>query len=176
MKKLLIVVDMQNDFITGTLGSAQAEKIVPYAKAKIAAHRQSGGAVLFTRDTHDENYLSTQEGKYLPVLHCVKGSVGHAVAQELGAAACELWDKPTFGSLPLAEHVAAGGFDEIELCGLCTDICVVSNALILKARLPETPVTVDARACAGVTQESHNAALLTMKMCQVQVIGEDGQA
>jgi nicotinamidase-related amidase len=171
MKKLLIVVDMQNDFITGTLGSSQAQAIVPYVKAKVAEFRKEGHTVLFTRDTHFENYLSTQEGKNLPVPHCIKGTKGHEVTAELSTEGCEVFDKPTFGSLELAKRVAeiAADFGEIELCGLCTDICVVSNALILKAQLPETKVVVDAKACAGVTTESHNAALLTMKMCQVDV-------
>jgi len=177
MKKLLIVIDMQNDFITGSLGSPQARKIVPAVKAKIEAYKQKAGHVLFTRDTHDENYLMTQEGKHLPVVHCVEGTEGHLIDSGLGADDCEVFDKPTFGSLVLAkkvaEQVAAGGFDEVELCGLCTDICVVSNALILKAQLPETAITVDARCCAGVTEESHQAALLTMKMCQVNVINEE---
>ena len=175
MKKLLIVVDMQNDFITGTLGSPQAQAIVSAVKAKIAQYKQNGYDILFTRDTHHDNYLATQEGRYLPVAHCVEGTDGHLIADGLDADGCEIFDKPNFGSLQLAKRVAEGGFDEIELCGLCTDICVVSNALILKAQLPETKVTVDARCCAGVTDESHNAALLTMKMCQVDVTGEGGQ-
>ncbi|MCL2694907.1 MAG: cysteine hydrolase [Clostridiales bacterium] len=170
MKKLLIVVDMQNDFITGALGSAQARAIVPAVKAKIEAHRQSGGAVLFTRDTHGADYLDTQEGRRLPVVHCVAGTQGHAITDNLEVGNDEIFDKPTFGCPALAERVAAGAYDEIELCGLCTDICVVSNALILKARLPETKITVDARCCAGVSPESHRAALLTMEMCQVEVV------
>jgi Amidases related to nicotinamidase len=176
MKKLLIVVDMQNDFITGALGSLQAQQIVPAVKAKIEMYRQSGDKVLFTRDTHDDDYMATQEGKYLPIVHCVEGTAGHLIAVGLNADGCEIFDKPTFGSLELAEQVAAGKYDEIELCGLCTDICVVSNALILKAQLPETKISVDASCCAGVTEESHKSALLTMKMCQVNVInGEENR-
>ena len=170
MKKLLIVVDMQNDFITGSLGSMSAQRIVPAVKAKIEAYRQNGDAVLFTRDTHTENYLATQEGKYLPVVHCLEGTEGHFIADELDMKGCAVFDKPNFGSIELAKQVAGGGFDEIELCGLCTDICVVSNAIILKAQLPETKITVDSACCAGVTKESHNAALLTMKMCQVDIL------
>ena len=171
MKKLLIVVDMQNDFITGALGSEEAQKIVPYVREKIEAYKKAGHTVIFTRDTHCEDYLSTQEGKNLPVPHCIKGTKGHEIAPELNAEGCEVFDKPNFGSLELGRRVAeiAAGYDEVELCGLCTDICVVSNALILKAQLPETRVVVDSKACAGVTVESHNAALLTMKMCQVEV-------
>ena len=171
MKKLLIVVDMQNDFITGSLGSPQDQRILPSVKAKIEEYGQKGDSVLFTRDTHYENYLATQEGKYLPIVHCVEGTAGHLIADSLDVDGCEIFDKPNFGSLELAKRVAGGGYDEIELCGLCTDICVVSNALILKAQLPETKIIVDARCCAGVTEESHNAALLTMKMCQVSVTG-----
>ncbi|MDR0469874.1 MAG: cysteine hydrolase [Peptococcaceae bacterium] len=173
MEKLLIVVDMQNDFISGSLGSLQAQQILSHVKAKIEGYAQSDGTIIFTRDTHQDNYLTTQEGQYLPVAHCIEGTAGHLIADNLDTAGCEVFDKPNFGSLELAKKVAEGGFDEIELCGLCTDICVVSNALILKAQLPETKVTVDARCCAGVTVESHHAALLTMKMCQVNVIGEE---
>ena len=173
MKKLLIVVDMQNDFITGSLGSPQAQRILPGVKAKIETARQNGDRIMFTRDTHAANYLDTQEGRYLPVVHCVEGTEGHAIAEGLDTEGCAIMDKPNFGSLALARHAAEGAFDEIELCGLCTDICVVSNALILKAQLPETKVRVDARCCAGVTEESHRAALLTMKMCQVEVSGAE---
>jgi nicotinamidase-related amidase len=172
MEKLLIVVDMQNDFITGTLGTEQAQGILSNVKAKIEHHKQNGSKILFTRDTHHDNYLATQEGMHLPVAHCIEGTQGHLIADALDTDGCEVFDKPTFGSLELAELVAQGNYTEIELCGLCTDICVVSNALILKARLPETPVIVDARCCAGVTDETHKAALLTMKMCQVNIIGE----
>ena len=171
MKKLLIVVDMQNDFITGSLGSLQAQSIIPSVREKIGEYKRNGDKVVFTRDTHKEYYLDTQEGRYLPVVHCIEGTDGHLIADSLDTGGCEVFDKPNFGSLELAKSVAEGGFDEVELCGLCTDICVVSNALILKAQLPETKVTVDARCCAGVTDESHSAALLTMKMCQVTVTG-----
>ena len=169
MKKLLIVVDMQNDFITGALGTDMAQAILPNVKAKIEAYKRNGDDVLFTRDTHGEGYLTTQEGKFLPVPHCIEGTIGHRIDGGLDTDDCEVFDKPNFGSLELAKKVAAAGYDEIELCGLCTDICVVSNALILKAQLPEAAVTVDAACCAGVTEESHKAALLTMKMCQVEV-------
>jgi len=170
MKKLLIVVDMQNDFITGALGSLQAQEILPKVKDKVAEHRKNGDDIIFTRDTHDENYLSTQEGRRLPVIHCLEGSEGHKISSELDTEGCMGFDKPTFGSLTLSKEVAKRGYDEIELCGLCTDICIVSNALILKAELPETKVTVDPDCCAGVTDAGHRAALMTMKMCQVEVI------
>ena len=169
MKKLLIVVDMQNDFITGSLGSPQAEAIMQNVKDKIASYKQSGDDVIFTRDTHHDDYLTTQEGEHLPVVHCIEGTPGHQIADGLDVDGCEVFDKPNFGSLELARLVADGGYGEIELCGLCTDICVVSNAIILKAQLPEARISVDASCCAGVTAESHDAALLTMKMCQVEI-------
>lgn len=174
MKKLLLVIDMQNDFVSGSLGSPQAQAIVPAVKAKVEQFRKNKDKIVFSRDTHDESYLQTQEGKYLPVCHCIRGTFGQAIVQELDSTGCTVIDKPTFGSLALAEQVAQMAFDadEIELCGLCTDICVVSNALILKARLPEITVTVDAACCAGTSEGSHKAALLTMKMCQVQVVNE----
>ncbi len=170
MKKLLVVIDMQNDFVTGTLGSKDAENIVDNVKAKIEEYRANNFPIIFTRDTHFENYLETQEGRNLPVVHCVKGTEGHEIINELDVTGAEIFDKPSFGSLELSEKIAMGNYDEIELCGLCTDICVVSNAIILKAKLPETKVTVDEKCCAGVTVESHNAAITTMKMCQVNVI------
>ena len=173
MKKLLIVIDMQNDFIDGALGSPQAERIVSKVKAKIEEYKQIGASIIFTRDTHNDNYLSTQEGRFLTVKHCIVGTTGHMIANSLDTEGFDVFDKPSFGSLELAKQVAAEGFDEIELCGLCTDICVVSNALILKAQLPETKITVDAGCCAGVSFESHKAALLTMKMCHVNVINEE---
>ena len=170
MKKLLIVVDMQNDFIRGTLGSKQAEMILPDVKAKVEESKRNGFEIIFTRDTHHDDYLDTQEGRRLPVTHCVSGTEGHEISKELDTDGCVVLDKPTFGSPELAKAAAAGGYDEIELCGLCTDICVVSNALILKAELPETTVTVDAGCCAGTSDEGHEAALMTMKTCQVNVI------
>lgn len=172
MPKLLIVVDMQNDFITGSLGSPQAERIVPGVQEKIAVYKQNGDNVVFTRDTHGDDYPETQEGRMLPVKHCVAGTDGHAITDKLDTNGCEIFDKPNFGSIALAELAAAGNYDEIELCGLCTDICVVSNALILKARLPETKVLVDASCCAGVSEESHRAALLTMRTCQVHILND----
>ena len=174
MKKLLIVVDMQNDFISGTLGSPQAEAILPNVKAKIEEYRQNGYQIIFTRDTHACDYLTTQEGKCLPVMHCVKGTDGHLISDELDVRSDVVFDKGTFGSLELAKRFSEGDFDEIELCGLCTDICVVSNALILKARLPETRIVVDAACCAGVTEEGHEAALFTMKNCQVVIRNAEG--
>ncbi len=170
MKKLLVVIDMQNDFVTGTLGSKDAENIVSNVQAKVKEYKENNYSIIFTRDTHFENYLETQEGRNLPVVHCVKGTEGHEVIKELDTTGYEIIDKPSFGSLELSEKIAIGEYDEVELCGLCTDICVVSNAIILKAKLPETKVSVDPKCCAGVTVESHNAAITTMKMCQVNII------
>lgn len=175
MSKLLIVVDMQNDFITGALGSQQAEAIVAAVQVKVADYRQNHEEIIYTRDTHDTDYLTTQEGQQLPVAHCILGTPGHEITPALDTEGCEIFDKTSFGSLALAAKIAQTGkeYDEIELCGLCSDICVVSNALILKAQFPETKVTVDATCCAGVSAESHQAALLTMKTCQVNVINEE---
>ncbi len=170
MKKLLLVIDMQNDFISGTLGTPEAQAIVSKVKALVESYKEQGQTVLFTRDSHGEDYLTTQEGKYLPVIHCTTGTPGHEISGELDSRGCRIFDKPHFGSWELAQKLAEENYDEIELCGICTDICVVSNALLLKALLPETPISVRASCCAGVTPESHQAALLTMKMCQINII------
>ena len=172
MKKLLIVVDMQKDFIDGSLGSPQAQNIVAKVKEKIELYRANNHAVIFTRDTHQENYLETLEGKNLPVKHCIENTCGWQIPDIFNAENDCVWNKPSFGSLDLAKHITENyaDYDEIELIGLCTDICVVSNALILKAYLPEIKISVDSECCAGVTEESHKAALLTMKMCQINVV------
>ncbi len=169
MKKLLAVIDMQNDFVSGALGTAEAEAIVPAVLEKVKAAAAAGDDLVFTRDTHHENYPETKEGHYLPVIHCVEGTKGWELIEELKPYAKEVIDKPTFGSTDLVKFVADGGYDEIELIGLCTDICVVSNALLLKANFPEKTYRVDADCCAGVTPESHEAALTTMKMCQIEI-------
>lgn len=166
--KVLIVVDMQNDFIDGALGTKEAQAIVPNVKNKIEEYKARGDKIIFTRDTHPKNYLETNEGKYLPVEHCIEGTYGWQIADGLEVPNCHYIDKPTFGW----KHWNSHNFEEVELVGLCTDICVVSNALILKATFPEINITVDASCCAGVTPESHQAALTTMKMCQINVIGE----
>lgn len=170
MKKLLIVVDMQNDFVDGSLGTKEAEGIVAHVKAKVEQYQEQGDTVIFTRDTHTEAYLDTQEGKKLPVVHCVKGTKGWEIIDCLQPYVQMVFDKPTFGSVQLAHVVARGGYEQIELVGLCTDICVVSNALLLKAALPEIQICVDSACCAGVTPASHEAALTTMKMCQIEVL------
>lgn len=170
--KALIVVDMQNDFIDGALGTPEALSIVPFVREKVM---HFDGLVIFTRDTHFENYLSTREGKNLPVPHCIKGTQGWEIADSLKELAKGriIIDKPTFGSTELQnllvnEHEKTP-FEEIELVGLCTDICVISNAMLIKAALPEVNVTVDSSCCAGVTPESHENALSAMKMCQITV-------
>ena len=168
MKRTLIVVDMQNDFIDGTLGTKEAQAIVTNVKRKIEEYKARGDEVIFTRDTHFANYLKTNEGKHLPVEHCIKGTHGWQIADGLGIDGCECIDKITFGY----DKWYAYDFESVELVGLCTDICVVSNALIIKALCPEIDITVDASCCAGVTPESHQAALTTMKMCHINVIGE----
>lgn len=168
MKKALIVIDMQNDFIDGSLGTLEAQAIVPNVKNKIAEYRAKGDEVIFTRDTHFADYLKTNEGKHLPVKHCIEGTDGWQIADEVDVKECTHINKPTFGYIGWARY----NFEKIEIVGLCTDICVVSNALILKALFPDAKITVDASCCAGVTPESHKAALTTMKMCQIDVIGE----
>lgn len=169
---VLVVVDMQNDFIDGALGTKEAVAIVPHVVEKIKGF---DGIVLATRDTHGKDYLSTQEGKNLPVEHCIKGSKGWEIREEIEALLQEEpIDKPTFGSTALGEKLVRINrnekIDTITLIGLCTDICVISNAMIAKAFLPEVPVFVDASCCAGVSVESHTQALEAMKMCQIQII------
>ena len=177
MKRTLIVIDMQNDFIDGALGTKEAQAIVPNVKRKIEEYEARGDEIIFTRDTHDEKYLETNEGRRLPVPHCIKNTDGWNVVPNIDIIECEHINKLTFG-YPDWEIVGNNGnfrdrnFEEVEIIGVCTDICVVSNALILKALYPEINITVDASCCAGVTPESHKAALTTMKMCQINVIGE----
>ena len=167
MKKTLIVVDMQNDFIDMALGTKEAVAIVPKVKAKIDEYVKRGDEIIYTRDTHGENYLDTPEGKKLPVVHCVKGSKGWEIADGLYAPGSKIIDKPNFGWPNWKDET----LEDVELIGLCTDICVVSNALIIKATFPDANVTVDQSCCAGVTPESHEAALTTMRMCQIDVTG-----
>lgn len=169
--KILVVVDMQKDFIDGALGTAEAAAIVPYVKQVIETF---DGKVLFTRDTHFEDYMQTQEGKNLPVMHCVKGTPGWEIHPELEALRkTAAIDKLTFGSSELPKILAREEhIESITFLGLCTDICVISNVMITKAFFPEVPVIVDAKGCAGVTPESHKNALAAMKMCQVAVINE----
>ena len=171
MSKILIVVDMQNDFIDGALGSPEAVAIVPYVKEVIENFE---GKVFFTRDTHFENYMETQEGANLPVPHCIKGTDGWQIRAELDALrATEPIDKVTFGSKNLVEVLKnEENIESIIFLGLCTDICVISNVMLVKAFFPEIPLIVDAKGCAGVSPESHTRALNAMKVCQIKVINE----
>ena len=171
MQNVLIVVDMQNDFIDGALGTKEAVAIVPNVLEKI---KNFDGTILFTRDTHSENYMETQEGKNLPVPHCIKGTQGWQIRQELEELRpTEAIDKVTFGSSELPEKLLAlheeNAIESITFVGLCTDICVISNVMITKAFLPEVQLIVDSACCAGVTPQSHNNALEAMKMCQVKI-------
>lgn len=169
--KLLVVVDMQKDFIDGALGTPEAAAIVPYVKETI---ENFDGKVLFTRDTHFENYMDTQEGKNLPVPHCIKGTPGWQIHPELEALRkTDAIDKVTFGSSQLPQVLALEeNIESITFIGLCTDICVISNVMITKAFFPEIPIYVDAKGCAGVTPQSHKTALEAMKMCQINIVNE----
>ena len=172
--KVLVVVDMQHDFVDGALGSQAAKAIVPQVQAKIEAYEAEKSPVLFTRDTHQADYLNTQEGRNLPVPHCIQGTEGWQILENLHSQHHAKVDKVTFGSseLPQVLEQTYGGdcIDSIELIGLCTDICVISNAMVLKAFFPEVPIIVDSRCCAGVTEESHKNALEAMRVCQISVI------
>ena len=174
MKKVLVVVDMQKDFVDGALGTEEAVKIVDKVVEKIAAFE---GEVVFTRDTHGDDYLNTQEGRYLPIPHCKKGSSGWQLQEKVAAVKPEyakIFDKNTFGSVELAQYLSEinekEGIEQITFVGLCTDICVISNAMLAKAYMPEVTVAVEAQCCAGVTPESHNNALEAMKMCQIIIV------
>lgn len=173
--KILVVIDMQNDFIDGALGTKEAVEIVPRVAEKI---KKFDGRILATRDTHEENYLETQEGRNLPVKHCIRETKGWEICPELkGLIREKPVDKVTFGSMELGRtlreyHEHKEPVESITLIGLCTDICVISNAMIVKASLPEVPVIVDAACCAGVTPASHRQALEAMKICQITVVNE----
>lgn len=173
MRKILIVVDMQNDFIDGALGTKEAEAIVDAVCEKICSYPAED--VIATMDTHSEDYLTTQEGRNLPVSHCIKGTDGWQIRPEIAAllSAAKIYEKPSFGSVDLArdlEELSKEEELELELVGLCTDICVVSNAFLLKAAMPEVKISVDAACCAGVTPAAHQAALVTMQSCQIHVL------
>lgn len=175
MRKILIVIDMQNDFIDAALGTKEAVSIVEAVKDKIRSYAAEN--VFATMDTHAENYMETQEGKYLPVPHCIKGSEGWKIRPDIASllTGAMIYEKPTFGSTALAadlRELSKKEEIELELVGLCTDICVVSNALLLKAFMPEVKISVDATCCAGVTPEKHLAALETMRSCQIRVTGD----
>ena len=176
---VLIVVDMQNDFVTGALGTPEAQEIVPAVVRRVEEGIRQGEQVRFTRDTHEADYLETQEGRKLPVPHCIRGTEGWEIVEPLRKYAEHPIDKPTFGSQYLGALLKAQdedlrrqgkpGVERVTLIGLCTDICVISNAMLLKAFLPESEVVVDAACCAGVTPERHRTALTAMKACQIAV-------
>ena len=173
--EVLVVVDMQKDFVDGALGTKEACAIVPFVKARIEEAVQKEETILFTRDTHEENYMETQEGQRLPVPHCIRNTAGWEIVEELlpYTEQSQPVDKPTFGSVDLCSALQIVNeklpVEKVTLIGLCTDICVISNALMIKAFLPETEVAVDAKCCAGVTPESHKNALAAMKMCQITI-------
>ncbi len=174
-KKILIAVDLQNDFIDGALGTKEAEAIVPAAAARIREWREAGAEIFATLDTHEADYMETREGKHLPVPHCIRGTEGWQLNPEIREALGDaiLVEKPTFGSVRLPEiireNMEPGEPAAMEIMGLCTDICVVSNALLLKANFPEAEIAVNTRCCAGVTPEKHMAALETMRSCQIDM-------
>lgn len=180
----LIVVDMQNDFVSGALGTQEAAAVVPHVVDRVADGKKRGELLFFTRDTHEDHYLDTQEGRNLPVPHCIRGTEGWEIIPQLTEYTenCPPIDKPTFGSRDLGTILKARdqdlknqgkpGLERITLIGLCTDICVISNALLFKAFLPEAEIVVDAACCAGVTPESHKTALEAMKMCQITLENE----
>lgn len=173
--KLLIVIDMQNDFVSGILGTPEARAIVPAVAAKVREYIKNGDKVIYTRDTHFDNYLDTAEGKKLPVPHCIKFSEGWQIVPEVYEFGSPVVDKISFGYDGWRYYFSTMGWDNIdsiELVGVCTGICVISNAMILKAHYPEKPISVDGSCCACVTPESHKNALEAMKMCQIDVIGE----
>jgi nicotinamidase-related amidase len=177
--KVLIVIDMQHDFVDGVLGSPEARAIVPAIAAKVAEYAaMEEGVILYTRDTHFDNYMETMEGKYLPVPHCIANSEGWQIVPEVFNDDSEVVDKYTFGCYSLPDEIwsACGlkyskfDIDSIEFCGVCTDICVVSNVMITKTVFHQTPIIVDSKCCAGVTPAKHEAALETMRSCQIEVI------
>ena len=168
--KALIVIDMQRDFIDGALGTKEAVAIVPNVIDKVKEYERGGELIIYTKDTHYDDYLTTREGRHLPVKHCIKGTAGHDIPDEILRGHDVVFEKLTFGSVELMEYLSTLELESVELVGLCTDICVVSNALLIKARFPELDVTVDSACCAGVTPDTHVAALTTMKMCQINVL------
>ncbi|MGM9525471.1 MAG: cysteine hydrolase family protein [Peptococcaceae bacterium] len=169
-QKILVVIDMQNDFITGALGTQEAQAIVKKVKRKIDLAVKEKKTVVYTRDTHGANYLNTQEGKKLPVVHCTRHTKGWEIEKTLQLAGAPVFDKDTFGSLNLVHHLLATGCEEVELVGVCTDICVISNALLIKAYLPEVKIIVDGSCCAGTTPENHQNALRAMQQCQIEIV------
>ena len=170
--KLLIVVDMQKDFIDGSLGTPEAQAIVPAVKDRVLEAMEDHWQVIFTKDTHSIDYLKTQEGRNLPVVHCLRGSEGWELAAELQdlSIGCSIFEKGSFGSRELAEYVRSLDPEEIEVIGVCTEICVISNAVLFKAYCPEVPIQIRSSCCAGVTPEAHQKALDTMRSLQMEIL------
>lgn len=169
-QKILVIIDMQNDFITGSLGTPEAQGIVKKIKIKMNQALKKKETVVFTRDTHGTDYLDTQEGKKLPVPHCIRYTSGWEIEKSLQLPGAPIFNKDTFGSLDLVHFLLSIECQEIELVGVCTDICVISNALLIKAYLPEVTIQVDHKCCAGTTPENHQKALEMMQQCQIEVI------
>lgn len=168
---ILVVVDMQKDFISGALGTKEAVGIVPRVAEKIVQAKKAGKTIVFTRDTHHENYLDTQEGKNLPVPHCIENTDGWQIDPALDTAGAMIFDKPSFGSEALVRYLKSlPDLQSAEFVGLCTDICVITNAMMTKGALPEVPLSVRADCCAGVTAQSHETALQAMRMCQISIV------
>lgn len=172
MKTLLVIVDMQQDFVSGALGTAEAQALLPRMAEKIQKAAAEGTALAYTMDTHQPNYLETQEGKHLPVTHCVEGTTGWGLCAELAPLlqGAKEFRKPGFGSVALGEYVKSEGFERVELVGVCTGICVLSNAAVIKAFAPETEVVVDGSLCACVSPDSHQTALKAMRLIQVDMV------
>lgn len=170
--KILVVVDMQNDFIYGSLGSLLTQNVVSNVVAKVEEYKENGGTIIFTRDTHNENYLETPEGKKLPVEHCIYETEGWEIIPELNpnelSAKWAIVDKHIFGSVGLMNYFDYN--DEIEFCGVCTDICVVSNALMAKSFYPDAKISVDPKCCAGTSINNHLSAIDVMRSCQIDII------
>lgn len=169
MKRLLVIVDMQKDFIDGALGAEGGKAALENARALIAAERARGAETVFTKDLHGENYFETEEGKRLPVLHCIRGTQGAEFADGIYVQGARVFEKDTFASVPLGEFARDNQFDEILFAGICTDICVVSNALLVKAFCPQARIAVIASACAGTTKGNHLSALAVMRSCQIDI-------
>lgn len=177
MKKALVVVDMQNDFITGVLGNEACRAVVPRVVERVQEAVNDRTDLIFSQDTHQENYLSTQEGRKLPVFHCIQDTDGWKIIPELAETAEKkgiLFRKETFGSRDIAEYIRAHGYEEVELIGVCTDICVISNAMTIKAFAPEAEISVNAACCAGVTPQSHQTAIEAIRACQINITGTEG--
>ena len=169
--KVLAIIDMQKDFIDGALGTKEAVAIVPKVAARLAQARADGETVVFTRDTHHADYLLTQEGRKLPVPHCLEGTDGWQIDAALAVEDAPVFDKPGFGSPALIEYLRSlPALEGVEFIGLCTDICVISNAMVLRAAFPETEIEILSDCCAGVTPQSHENALSAMRMCQINIL------